>query len=131
MNKVVTGCQLFFYLEYDPNLNKVNVNFIEDTYKNNDFDKLKMKIIKGKKKYVYEKEGTYDCNSFNCLKQTFEYFVYLYDLCNELEYPINYRSKRFTIENNDCEAESQNIINEIRRIGEEYQNQIRRTGVPL
>ena len=70
-----------------------------------------MKIIKGKKRYVYEKEGTYDCNSFNCLKQTFEYFVYLYDLCNELEYPINYRSKRFTIENNDCEAESQNIIN--------------------
>ena len=41
LNEIVTGCQLFFYLEYDPNLNKVNVNFIEDTYKNNDFDKKK------------------------------------------------------------------------------------------
>ena len=90
-----------------------------------------MKLINGENVYVYEHGGTYDCNSFNCLKQTFEYFVYLYDLCNELEYPINYRSKRFTIEKNYCEAESQNIINEIRRIGEEYQNEIRKTGIPL
>ena len=81
--------------------------------------------------YVYEKEGKYDCNSLMCLKQTFEYFVYLYNLCNKLEYPIHYTSKRFTLENHDCEAESQNIINEIRRIGEDYQNEIRRIGVPL
>ena len=90
-----------------------------------------MKIISGKKEYRYEIGGTYDCNSFMCLKQTFEYFFYLYNLCNKLEYPINYRSKRFTLEKNYCEAESQNIINEIRRIGEEYQKFIRRTGVPL
>ena len=129
LNKIITGCQLFFYLEYDPNLNKVNVNFIEDTYKNNDFDKLKMKIIKGKKRYVYEKEGTYDCNSFNCLKQTFQHFLYLFNLCDELfdvvKYPIDYRSQRFSIERHYCEAETQNIINEIRRIGEHYQNEIR------
>jgi hypothetical protein len=90
-----------------------------------------MKIIDGEKIYVDEQGGTYECNSFMCLKETFEYFFYLYNLCIEVEYPINYRSKRFTLENHDCEAESQNIINEIRRIGEEYQNEIRRTGVPL
>ena len=52
LNEIVTGCQLFFYLEYDPNLNTVNViehtypklnkvNFIEDKYNNYDFDKKK------------------------------------------------------------------------------------------
>ena len=55
----------------------------------------------------------------------------MYNLCNKLEYPINYTSKCFTLENHDCEADSQNIINEIRRIGEDYQNEIRRIGVPV
>ena len=32
LNEIITGCQLFFYLEYDPNLNKLN--FTEDTYPN-------------------------------------------------------------------------------------------------
>jgi len=143
INQIVTGCQLIFYLEYDDNMK--NVNFIEDTYQNNDFYKRKVNRVHIYNKktnrynkqlnYNYEKEGKYDCNSFMCLKQTFKYFVYLYDLCNDLKYPIHYRSKRFTIENDYCEAESKNITNEIRRVEEqyeyEYEHEIRKTILPL
>ena len=115
------SCELNFYLEYDRNLDKVN--FIEHTYKNNDYYKRKgNRVNKEEIHYYYEKEGTYDCNSFNCLKQTFQHFLYLFNLCDELfdvvKYPIDYRSQRFSIEKHYCEAETQNIINEIRRIRE-------------
>ena len=54
-NVTVTGCQLIFYLEYDDNMK--NINFIEDTYENNHFDKKKIKIIKGQKSlYMKNKE---------------------------------------------------------------------------
>ena len=116
-----------FYLEYDRKEDKVI--FIEDRYVNNNIYTKKMKNFFGEKIYVYEKAGKYECNSFMCLKQTFQYFLYLFNLCDELfdvvKYPIDYRSQRFSIERHYCEAETQNIINEIRRIGEHYQNEIR------
>ena len=115
--KIYISCELNFYLEYDF-LNE-NVNFIKDTYVNNDYYKRKSNRVDRKKiKYYYEPEGKYDCDSFMCLKQTFEYFVSLYNLCKKLQFPIQYTSKRFSIEKHYCEAETQNIINEIRRIRE-------------
>ena len=121
------SCKLNFYLEYDRKEDKVI--FIEDRYVNNNIYTKKMKNFFGEKIYVYEKAGKYECNSFMCLKQTFQYFLYLFNLCDELfdvvKYPIDYRSQRFSIERHYCEAETQNIINEIRRIGEHYQNEIR------
>ena len=63
LNEIITGCQLFFYLEYDPNLNKLiftedtypslnKANFIEDTYLNNDLIKKNENNLR-KKMYVY------------------------------------------------------------------------------
>ena len=115
--KIYISCELNFYLQYD--LVNKNVNFIKDTYVNYDYYKRKSNRVNRRKiNYYYEPEGKYDCDSFMCLKQTFEYFVSLYNLCKKLQFPIQYTSKRFSIEKHYCEAETQHIINEIRRISE-------------
>ena len=108
--KSYTSCELIFHLEYDRKQKKVN--FIEDTYKNNDFYIKKMI----NKNYEYEIGGTYDCNSFMCFKETFQYFLVLFEKCKKLHMDIDYNSKRFNLEQHYCEAEKEKIINKLQRI---------------
>ena len=58
------------------------------------------------------------CDSFECLKETFENFIILYNLCNELDLEISYKSRRLYIEQTDCLKESKKITEEIERIKE-------------
>ena len=63
------------------------------------------------------------CDSFECLKETFENFIILYNLCNELDLEISYKSRRLYIEQTDCLKESKKITEEIERIQRDKQIQ--------
>ena len=101
------SCTLSFYLKY--NYYNRQVNFIEHE-NTNEYHKSK----KNRQPYLYM------CNSFECLKTTFENFLLLYNLCKKLYMKIDYNSKRFTLEEEYCEAESQKIRNEIERLTKKY-----------
>ena len=84
---------------YDQKLNINKVSFIKHKHTNYESPKYK-----------------YFCDSFKCLKQTFQNFLILYNLSNELNVEIDYNSKRFTIEKDYCLEESKKIKKEIERL---------------
>ena len=97
------SCTLSFFLEYtyDQKLNINKVSFIKHKHTNYESPKYK-----------------YFCDSFKCLKETFQKFLILYNLSNELNVEIDYNSKRFTIEKDYCLEESKKIKKEIERLKE-------------
>ena len=96
------SCELSFALEYyyDESVGVNKITFIKDNKK-------------------FEK-NIYDCDSLECLKETFHHFLDLYNLCKKLGRNIRYNSKRFNIEKNYCLAESEKIIEEIERLSKKY-----------
>ena len=96
------SCELSLFLQYNYD-ESVDIN--------------KITFIKDNKKF---EKNIYDCHSLECLKETFQHFLDLYNLCKKLGRNIRYNSKRFNIEKNYCLAESEKIIEEIERLSKKY-----------
>ena len=56
-----------------------------------------------------------ECDSIDCLIETFQLFLILYNKCKKLGKNVHYNSKHFTIEENNCKKEQKIIRNEIQK----------------
>ena len=93
-NHIEVRCTLSFILEYVYDNDYVNLKEFRftDTHSNSN-----------------------ECDSIDCLIETFQLFLILYNKCKKLGKNVHYNSKHFTIEENNCKKEQKIIRNEIQK----------------